>query len=31
MNDTSIEEYSGDMVLINRLSEFFPVESWSLE
>ena len=23
------EEYTGDMILINRLSEFYPVESWA--
>ena len=29
MDFTSMEKYNGDMILINRLAEFFPSESWS--
>ena len=25
---TLIDDYKGDMILIDRLSEFFPVNSW---
>lgn len=28
MDFESLEEYKGDMILIDRLSEFFPVNSW---
>lgn len=28
MDFEPIEEYNGDIVLIDRLAEFFPVESW---
>ena len=26
---TPIDDYTGDMILIDRLSEFYPVNSWS--